>query len=100
MGSKFLTLRQVAELVGLSQTTLRSLTNHPREYSGQVVHHHFERPSTPTDLGGEGSPPHPTESQSNLRLLKRVLVDLACNHTLSREVVSAVFQLVPGLREA
>ena len=91
MGSNLLTLRQATEPLGLSQTTLERL--------GQVGHHCLERPSTPTDLGGEDSPPHPTESQAGLRFLKRCLVDLASNHVLSWEVVAAVFQLIPELKE-
>jgi len=92
MGSKFLTSRQVAELVGLSQTTL--------ERFGQVGHPRLERPSTPTDLGSEASPPHLTESQAGLRLLKRILVNLATHDVLRWEVVAAVFQLIPELKGA
>ena len=46
------------------------------------------------------SPPLPTGSQADLRLLKSYLVNLAADHVLSWTVVEAVFQLIPELREA
>ena len=80
MGSKLPASRQVTELVGLSQTTLKRL--------GQ-------RPSTPTDFGGEDS-----TGSADLRLLKRCLVNLATHDVLRWEVVEAVFQLIPELKGA
>ncbi len=55
---------------------------------GQVVHRHLEHPPTPT------------VSQADLRHLKSILVGLAAERVLSWEAVSAIFQVIPELKEA